>query len=126
MSFALDAIAGSLPTTIDLSGASRTKIQSELSKLDSASITELIFDGCAELDLELLDSVDHSFPNLLALSLQNCKQIDSAGLSRMLGLRFCNLSKVNLSGCGQFTGLNLAMIVVQRNGNGLPPLRLIS
>ena len=126
MSLSLGEISKSLPSTIDLSGASKDNIRSALTTLDAANITEIIFDGCAELDLELLSEIEHSFPNLSCLSLQNCSQIDSAGLSQMLGFGFGSLSKVNLSGCCQFSPLNLAMIVVHRNGNGLPPLRLIS
>jgi hypothetical protein len=125
MSMSLDGLSSSLPSTVDLSGALKDQIREKLLAVDATSITELILDGCMDIDLETLSFLDR-FPNLNGLSLQNCRQIDSAGLTTLLGNRFSSLTRVNLSGCDQLNGLNLAMIVVHRKGSGLPSLRLIS
>jgi hypothetical protein len=125
MDISLDGLSSTLPSAVDLSGALKDQIREKLLSVDASSITELILDGCLNIDTETLSFLD-GFPNLNSLSLQNCKFVDPAGLTNLLGNRFSSLSRVNLSGCDQISGLNLAMIVVHRKGSGLPSLRLIS
>ncbi len=124
-SISLNGLSSSLPSTVDLSGALKNEIHEKLLAADAESITELILDGCLDIDLETLTFLDR-FPNLNGLSLQNCKQINPVGLTSLLGNGFSSLSRLNLSGCDQLSGLNLAMIVVHRKSSGLPSLRLIS
>jgi hypothetical protein len=127
MALSLENLSDSLPSTKDFSGASKIQIQTELARTsDHATITEIVFDNCTELDLEILYSINQKFPNLNSLSLQNCRNIEPHGLSTLLGQGFSSLSRVNLSGCAQCNGQNLAMVVVHRKINQLSSLRLIS